>query len=108
MGAPVVQPSDDLFWFRRPDFVLILIHFVLFEVTVILSCSSTTYMIQTTLSFDVLFFLFFAECISTCFLCLELGEFVCYKQLKKRFMIMCHLQQYIVSIFLFFFLVFSV
>ncbi|KAL8551547.1 hypothetical protein ACS0TY_000587 [Phlomoides rotata] len=29
-GSPVVQPSDDLFWFRRPRFVLFLIHFVSF------------------------------------------------------------------------------
>eukprot|EP01018_Ginkgo_biloba_P015674 Gb_09144 [translate_table: standard] len=30
-GAPVVQPSDKLFWFSRPQFVLFLIHFVLFQ-----------------------------------------------------------------------------
>lgn len=30
-GAPVVQPGDDLFWFRRPRFLLFLIHFVLFQ-----------------------------------------------------------------------------
>ncbi|KAL1553238.1 MLO-like protein 12 [Salvia divinorum] len=29
-GSPVVQPSDDLFWFHRPRFMLFLIHFVLF------------------------------------------------------------------------------
>ncbi|OMO71554.1 Mlo-related protein [Corchorus capsularis] len=29
-GAPVVEPGDDLFWFRRPRFLLFLIHVVLF------------------------------------------------------------------------------
>ncbi|XP_057799040.1 MLO-like protein 6 [Salvia miltiorrhiza] len=29
-GSPVVHPSDDLFWFGRPRFMLFLIHFVLF------------------------------------------------------------------------------
>lgn len=29
-GSPVVQLSDDLFWFGRPRFILFLIHFVLF------------------------------------------------------------------------------
>ncbi|KAJ7975085.1 MLO-like protein [Quillaja saponaria] len=31
MGAPVVQPGDDLFWFNRPRLVLFFIHFVLFQ-----------------------------------------------------------------------------
>lgn len=30
IGAPVVQPHDDLFWFGRPMFVLTLLHFTLF------------------------------------------------------------------------------
>ncbi|XP_062156013.1 MLO-like protein 2 isoform X2 [Alnus glutinosa] len=30
-GMPVVQPGDDLFWFGRPRFLLLLIHFVLFQ-----------------------------------------------------------------------------
>ncbi|KAL1553239.1 MLO-like protein 6 [Salvia divinorum] len=30
-GSPLVHPSDDLFWFRRPRLILSLIHFVLFE-----------------------------------------------------------------------------
>ncbi|KAL3819999.1 hypothetical protein ACJIZ3_005904 [Penstemon smallii] len=30
-GTPVVQPSDDLFWFKSPKFILFLIHFVLFQ-----------------------------------------------------------------------------
>ncbi|KAK2968976.1 hypothetical protein RJ640_012430 [Escallonia rubra] len=30
VGAPVVQPNDDLFWFGHPQFVLTLIHFTLF------------------------------------------------------------------------------
>ncbi|CAL9083994.1 unnamed protein product [Musa textilis] len=30
-GVPVVQPTDDLFWFRRPRLMLYLIHFVLFQ-----------------------------------------------------------------------------
>ncbi|XP_039016522.1 MLO-like protein 12 [Hibiscus syriacus] len=29
-GAPVVEPGDDLFWFGRPRFLLLLIHIVLF------------------------------------------------------------------------------
>ena len=31
-GMPVVQPTDDLFWFSRPHLLLYLIHFVLFQV----------------------------------------------------------------------------
>ncbi|KAL3808856.1 hypothetical protein ACJIZ3_000202 [Penstemon smallii] len=30
-GTPVVQPSDDLFWFKSPKLMLFLIHFVLFQ-----------------------------------------------------------------------------
>ncbi|XP_049345484.1 MLO-like protein 1 isoform X2 [Solanum verrucosum] len=30
-GELVVQPSDDHFWFKRPQIVLILIHFILFQ-----------------------------------------------------------------------------
>ncbi|XP_026662382.2 LOW QUALITY PROTEIN: MLO-like protein 6 [Phoenix dactylifera] len=30
-GIPVVQPTDDLFWFNRPGLLLYLIHFVLFQ-----------------------------------------------------------------------------
>lgn len=30
-GVPVVEPGDDLFWFKRPHLVLHLIHFVLFQ-----------------------------------------------------------------------------
>ncbi|THG22511.1 hypothetical protein TEA_025044 [Camellia sinensis var. sinensis] len=29
-GAPLVQPSDNLFWFGRPEFVLTLLHYTLF------------------------------------------------------------------------------
>ncbi|XVE61737.1 hypothetical protein DITRI_Ditri06bG0063600 [Diplodiscus trichospermus] len=29
-GTPLVQPSDEFFWFRRPRFVLTLLHFTLF------------------------------------------------------------------------------
>ncbi|KAJ8747285.1 hypothetical protein K2173_014522 [Erythroxylum novogranatense] len=31
VGAPVVQPGDDLFWFGRPRLILFLIHLVLFQ-----------------------------------------------------------------------------
>ncbi|KAM0949464.1 hypothetical protein DsansV1_C05g0052761 [Dioscorea sansibarensis] len=31
-GMPVVQPTDDLFWFNRPHLLLYLIHFVLFQI----------------------------------------------------------------------------
>eukprot|EP00253_Pinus_taeda_P024490 PITA_24490 len=30
-GIPVVQPTDKLFWFNRPDVILFLIHFTLFQ-----------------------------------------------------------------------------
>lgn len=30
-GELVVQPSDEHFWFGRPQFVLFLIHFILFQ-----------------------------------------------------------------------------
>ncbi|KAI4384034.1 hypothetical protein MLD38_009806 [Melastoma candidum] len=30
-GVPVVQPDDELFWFGRPRFLLLLIHLVLFQ-----------------------------------------------------------------------------
>lgn len=32
-GIPLVQVSDSYFWFNRPQLVLRLIHFVLFQVT---------------------------------------------------------------------------
>lgn len=32
VGAPLVKPNDDLFWFRHPSFVLNLLHFTLFVV----------------------------------------------------------------------------
>lgn len=31
-GAPLVQPNDNLFWFRHPKYVLTLLHFTLFMV----------------------------------------------------------------------------
>lgn len=31
-GAPVVQPSNEFFWFNRPQWILFLIHFTLFQV----------------------------------------------------------------------------
>lgn len=31
-GTPVVQLGDNLFWFSRPCLILLLIHFVLFQV----------------------------------------------------------------------------
>ncbi|KAL4333756.1 hypothetical protein GQ457_07G036160 [Hibiscus cannabinus] len=30
LGAPLVQPNDNLFWFNRPKFVLTLLHYTLF------------------------------------------------------------------------------
>ncbi|KAI7726731.1 hypothetical protein M8C21_013539 [Ambrosia artemisiifolia] len=30
IGAPVVTPNDDLFWFSKPQFVLTLLHYTLF------------------------------------------------------------------------------
>ncbi|KAL7596452.1 hypothetical protein Lser_V15G28471 [Lactuca serriola] len=30
-GTPLVEPTDNLFWFNRPDLLLYLIHFVLFQ-----------------------------------------------------------------------------
>jgi mlo protein len=33
-GAPVVELSNKLFWFNRPDWVLFLIHLTLFQVHV--------------------------------------------------------------------------
>lgn len=31
-GVPVVEPSNKYFWFNRPDIILFLIHFTLFQV----------------------------------------------------------------------------
>ena len=31
-GEPVVEPGDDLFWFKRPRLILYLINFALFQV----------------------------------------------------------------------------
>lgn len=31
-GIPIVQPGDDLFWFKHPRLILYLVHFVLFQV----------------------------------------------------------------------------
>ncbi|MFS8005723.1 hypothetical protein Hanom_Chr13g01240711 [Helianthus anomalus] len=30
IGAPLVKPNDDLFWFGKPQFVLTLLHYTLF------------------------------------------------------------------------------
>ncbi|XP_024020102.1 LOW QUALITY PROTEIN: MLO protein homolog 1 [Morus notabilis] len=30
-GAPIVEPSNKYFWFNRPDWILLLIHFTLFQ-----------------------------------------------------------------------------
>ena len=37
-GIPVVQLTDKLFWFGRPQFMLFLIHFTLFQVSKYLHC----------------------------------------------------------------------
>lgn len=31
-GAPVVEPNNKYFWFNRPQWILFLIHLILFEV----------------------------------------------------------------------------
>ena len=31
-GAPIVEPNNKFFWFNRPQWVLLLIHFILFQV----------------------------------------------------------------------------
>lgn len=31
-GAPIVEPSNDFFWFNKPQWILFLIHFTLFQV----------------------------------------------------------------------------
>lgn len=31
-GSPMVQPSDEFFWFHRPQWILFLIHLTLFQV----------------------------------------------------------------------------
>lgn len=36
-GAPVVQPSNQFFWFNRPRWILFLIHFTLFQVYIQIS-----------------------------------------------------------------------
>lgn len=33
-GAPLVQPSNNFFWFNKPQWILFLIHFTLFEVNI--------------------------------------------------------------------------
>lgn len=32
-GMPVIEPSNQFFWFNRPRWILFLIHFTLFQVT---------------------------------------------------------------------------
>jgi mlo protein len=32
-GAPLVEPSNKYFWFNRPQWILFLIHFTLFQVS---------------------------------------------------------------------------
>lgn len=53
-GAPVVQLSDDLFWFGKPGLLLFLVHFVLFQVnktnTLICSCK---YSLKTISQYDL-------------------------------------------------------
>lgn len=31
-GTPIVEPTDNLFWFNKPGLLLYLIHLVLFQV----------------------------------------------------------------------------
>lgn len=31
-GAPVVEPNNKFFWFNRPQWILLLIHYTLFQV----------------------------------------------------------------------------
>ena len=91
MGSPVVHPSDDLFWFNRPRLILSLIHFVLFEVFFLPNKQTLSFHLLRPLFYILMFMsLFcalmclliypFAECISDCSLCLELGKLlVCLK-----------------------------
>lgn len=77
-GAPVVQPGDDLFWFGRPRFILFLIHLVLFTVQYYILHRSVIHFRffspNGRINSWVRKFLHFAECISTCLLCLEYGK----------------------------------
>ncbi|KAK3028172.1 hypothetical protein RJ639_038696 [Escallonia herrerae] len=48
VGAPVVQPNDDLFWFGHPQFVLTLLHFTLF-----MNAFELSFFIWVTLQFGI-------------------------------------------------------
>lgn len=37
-GAPVVEPNNKLFWFNRPEWILYLIQFTLFQVKIMFYC----------------------------------------------------------------------
>lgn len=68
-GTPTVQPGDDLFWFGRPQLVLLLINFVLFQVNrstvfivkiangIFLTPTSNIFLLAMQNAFQVAFFL---------------------------------------------------
>lgn len=44
-GAPVVEPSNKYFWFNRPDIILFLIHFTLFQVISLIFLSLVIFLV---------------------------------------------------------------
>ena len=60
-GEPVVQPGDHLFWFNRPQLIIFLINFVLFQVLFLLP-STILFFILGSQNYLLLTFLFFLHC----------------------------------------------
>lgn len=57
-GAPVVEPNNKYFWFNRPEWTLLLIHYTLFQVSlelVIFSCQITYHLLLGKLSYKIKF-----------------------------------------------------
>lgn len=86
-GVPVVEPGDNLFWFNRPQLILYLINFVLFQVfPYLLITSFHSLPNQHICDFtQYIFFLFhftIAECLSACFPSMDLGKFLFNIKLK--------------------------
>lgn len=79
-GTPIVQPTNELFWFGRPQLVLFLIHFTLFQVSndVHAKFSLTDYISEfSEYSWEKQWidcYFCSAECFPACILFLDMGK----------------------------------
>lgn len=76
-GMPLVQGNDEYFWFRRPQLILHLMHFALFQVLkriIVITLHNNKPQVLSFSDDDSIVFSFFAERVSDYIFLLDMGN----------------------------------